>query len=257
MSIFSKEKILEVYHWNNSLFSFKTTRNRSLKFNSGHFLMIGLNINNSIISRAYSIVSSTYDEYLEFLSIKINNGQFTSVLQNIKKNEEILIGTKPVGTLTIDNLLPGKHLYLLSTGTGIAPFLSIIKDFETYELFNKIILVHCVRYIKDLVYQNYILNDLPNHLILGDIIKKKLIYYPIVTRENFEHQGRITDLIDTNKITQDIKLPELNYSHDRIMICGNPQMIYDISKILENKQFSMSTNSKIGNYVIERAFVSK
>lgn len=257
MISFTEEKVLNIKHWNKNLFSFRTTRNRSFRFLSGHFIMIALSIDDRIVSRAYSIVSSAYDDYLEFLSIKIKNGQFTSKLQNIKIEDKILIGNKPVGTLTIGDLQCGKNLYLLSTGTGIAPFISIIQDLDIYENFEKIILVHCVRYIDDLVYKDYITQELPNHSLLGECIRNKLIYYPTVTREKFIHNGRITDLINSNKIFEDIHLPSLNCYNDRVMICGNPQMISDICFILNKKNFSISTNSHIGNYVIERAFVSK
>ena len=192
MATFNKEEVLSVHHWNDTLFSFTTTRNKGLRFRNGHFLMIGLEVNGKPLSRAYSVASPNYEEHLEFLSIKVENGPLTSRLQNIKVGDSILVSEKSVGTLVIDDLNPGKHLYLFSTGTGLAPFMSIIRDPETYEKFEKVVLIHGVRLVGELAYEDYIRNVLPNDEFLGEMVRNQLIYYPTVTREAFKHTGRLT-----------------------------------------------------------------
>ena len=169
MSNLIRETVTSVHHWNETLFSFTTTRNQGLRFKNGHFTMIGLEIENKPLLRAYSIASANYEEEMEFFSIKVPDGPLTSELQKLEVGDEILVGTKPVGTLITDNLLPGKKLYLLSTGTGLAPFMSIIKDVDVYDLFDNIILTHGVRYVSELAYQDRIENELPNNEYFGDI----------------------------------------------------------------------------------------
>ncbi len=255
MSALIKETVTDVHHWNDTLFSFKTTRNQNFRFKNGYFTMIGLEDQGKPLLRAYSIVSANYEEYLEFFSIKVPDGALTSKLQKIVVGDEVIVGKKATGTLITDNLLPGKNLYLLSTGTGLAPFMSIIKDPEIYDHYDKIILCHGVRYASELAYSDYILDELPNNEYFGEIIKEKLIYYPTVTREDFRNQGRLTDLIESGKLTEDIGLPELSKENDRFMLCGSPSMLKDLCQILDSKGFSETRNGHYGEYVIERAFV--
>lgn len=255
MATLMTETVTEVRHWNNTLFSFKATRDMGFRFKNGHFTMIGLQQDNRPLLRAYSIVSANYEEELEFFSIKVPNGPLTSKLQHLQVGDQILVNSKATGTLTVDNMLPGKNLYLLSTGTGLAPFLSIIRDPEVYEAFDKIILTHGVRNVNELAYSDYINNELPNNEYFGDIVREKLIYYPTVTREKYANQGRITDLIESGKLFEDIGLPPLNPEVDRAMLCGSPSMLKDTTQILDNLGFTETRHGDLGNYVIERAFV--
>lgn len=258
MAAFNSEQVLSVKHWNDTLFSFTTTRDNALRFNNGHFVMLGLEIEGKPLLRAYSIVSANYEENLEFLSIKVPDGPLTSRLQHLKEGDSVLISKKPVGTLVVDDLKPGKHLYLFATGTGLAPFMSIIKDPHVYERFDKVILMHGVRFPSELAYADYIQNELPNNEYFGEDVKNKLIYYPTVTREAFRNQGRITHMVESGKLFQDTGLPELNPETDRAMICGSPQMLADISAMLDKRGFQISKGvGQPGDYVIERAFVEK
>jgi len=252
-----RETVTKVHHWNDTLFSFNTTRNQGLRFKNGHFTMIGLEINNKPLLRAYSIASANYEEEMEFFSIKVQDGPLTQHLQNLKVGDEQLVGTKPVGTLIADHLLPGKNLYLLSTGTGLAPFMSIIKDPEIYEQFDNVILTHGVRETSELAYQHFIEEELPNNEYFGDVVRQKLKYYPTVTREEFRNQGRLTDLMESGKLSADLGLPEINLENDRFMLCGSPSMLKDFCKILDDKGFEEARQGEQGHYVIERAFVEK
>lgn len=257
MSNLIHETVTSVHHWNDTLFSFTTTRSQALRFKNGFFTMIGLEIAGKPLMRAYSIASANYEEEMEFFSIKVPDGPLTSHLQNLKVGDKLLVGAKPVGTLITDNLLPGKNLYLLSTGTGLAPFMSIIKDLEVYEQFDKVILTHGVRWVSELAYQDRIQNELPNSEFFGDIVRDKLIYYPTVTREPFRNQGRLTTLLANGKLAQDIGLPPLNVETDRFMLCGSPAMLADLTELLDSLGFKESRAGEIGHYVIERAFVEK
>jgi ferredoxin/flavodoxin---NADP+ reductase len=220
--------------------------------------MIGLPVDGKPLLRAYSIASANYEEELEFLSIKVQNGPLTSRLQHLKIGDEILVGKKPVGTLVIDDLLPGKNLYLFGTGTGLAPFMSIIKDPETYEKFEKVVLIHGVRLVSELAYQEYISEELPNNEFFGEMVKGRLIYYPTVTREAYKNQGRLTDLVESGKMFTDIGLPPINPVTDRAMLCGSPSMLADTCKLLDARGFKASPSQGTpGDYVIERAFVEK
>lgn len=259
MAAFNTEKVLSVHHWNDTLFSFTTTRDQALRFHNGHFVMIGLEVNGKPLMRAYSIASPNYNENLEFLSIKVQDGPLTSRLQHLKVGDDLLVSKKPVGTLVIDDLKPGaKNLYLFATGTGLAPFMSIIQDPEIYERYEKVVLLHGVRLVSELAYADYIQNELPNNEFFGDQVREKLIYYPTVTREPFRNQGRITDLVENGKLFQDIGLPPLDPANDRGMICGSPAMLADISAMLDRRGFVISPGvGQPGDYVIERAFVEK
>ncbi len=257
MSNLNRETVTGVHHWTESLFSFTTTRDSGFRFSNGHFTMLGLEAEGRPLLRAYSIASANYEHELEFFSIKVPDGPLTSKLQHLKIGDEVLISRKPTGTLTVDNLLPGRNLYMLSTGTGLAPFLSVIKDPEVYENFDKVILVHGCRYVEELAYQQAITEHLPANEYFGEIAAEKLIYYPTVTREKFRNTGRLTDLIRTGKLFQDIGLPTPTLADDRFMICGSPTMLKDICAILDRAGFSETRAGKLGHYVIERAFVEK
>ena len=257
MSTFLEERVLSVHHWTDRLFTFTTTRDPALRFSNGHFTMIGLRVDGKPLLRAYSIVSANYEEHLEFLSIKVPDGPLTSRLQHIQVGDTVIVGKKPTGTLLIDYLLPAKRLYLLSTGTGLAPFLSVIRDPDTYEKFQEVVLVHGVREVKELAYHDYLTQELPAHEILGEMITAQLKYYPTVTREPFHHQGRITDLIKNGKLFTDLGLPPLNPLEDRVMLCGSPEMLNDLKHMLEYAGFDEGNTTRPGDFVIERAFVEK
>jgi ferredoxin/flavodoxin---NADP+ reductase len=258
MAAISTERVLTVHHWNNTVFSFTTTRDQALRFENGHFIMLGLQIDGKPLMRAYSIASANHEEHLEFLSIKVSDGPLTSRLQNIKPGDEVLVSRKPTGTLLLHDLKPGKRLYLLSSGTGLAPFMSIIKDPQTYERFEKVILVHGVRYRSELAYRDYIEWELTHHEYLGELVRNQLIYFPTVTRERFRYQGRITSLIESGRLFTDIGMPPLSPATDRIMICGSPAMLADLSVLLDGRGFEISPHvGEPGDYVIERAFVSR
>jgi ferredoxin--NADP+ reductase len=257
MSAFNEEQVLSIHHWTNRLFTFKTTRDQSLRFSNGHFTMIGLRVNDKPLLRAYSIVSANYEEHLEFLSIKVPDGPLTSRLQHIKVGDTIIVGRKPTGTLLIGYLLPGKRLYLLSTGTGLAPFMSIVRDPETYEKFEQVILVHGVRQKDELAYYDLLVEHLPAHEFLGDLVTSQLRYYPTVTREAYRNMGRVTDLMTSGKMFDDLQLPALNPAEDRVMICGSPGMLKDLKNLLEARGFNEGNTSKPGDFVIERAFAEQ
>ena len=257
-SKYSTEKILSVHHWNDTLFSFKTTRQDGLRFENGQFVMIGLEVDGRPLARAYSVASPNYDEHLEFLSIKVQNGPLTSRLQHIKVGDELLVSRKPTGTLIIHDLKPAKNLYLFSTGTGLAPYMSLIQDIEVYDRFEKVILVHGVRKINDLAYKDFIESDLPNNEFFGEEIRNQLIYYPTVTRESFKNEGRLTDLVKSGKLFDDIGLSKMNPIDDRAMICGSPEMLKDTQDLLDSMDFKVSPRiGEPGDYVIEHAFVEK
>jgi ferredoxin--NADP+ reductase len=250
------EVVTEVHHWNDKLFSFKTTRNDGLRFENGQFVMVGLVIDGKPVMRAYSIASPNYAEHLEFFSIKLDNGRLTSHLQNLQVGDTVWVSKKPTGTLLLHDVHQADNLYMLATGTGLAPFMSLIQDPEVYEKFKRVILVHGVRQNNDLAYKDFILNELPNHEYLGEMIRDQLIYYPTVTREPSMHAGRVTDIIANGQLAADLGLPQMNPETDRAMLCGNPQMLKDSCALLNAAGFNISPRIGYpGDYVIERAFV--
>jgi len=257
MSAFHHERVLSVHHWTDRLFSFRTTRTPSFRFRSGQFVMMGLEGDGKPLLRAYSLASAHYDDELEFFSIKVSDGPLTSRLQHLKQGDEILIGRKPTGTLVVDNLKPGRTLFLLGTGTGLAPFLSIVRDPEAYDKFDRIVVAHGVRWVKDLAYSDYLTNDLPSDELIGELVREKLVYYPTVTREPFRHQGRLSLALTTNRMTDALGLPPIDAEHDRFMLCGSPAMLADLRAILDALGFEEGNHGEPGDYVIEKAFVDR
>ena len=257
MSNILRETVLEVHHWTENLFTLKTTRDPGFRFDSGEFAMMGLEVDGRPLLRAYSVVSAPYDEQLEFLSIKVPNGPLTSRLQHVKPGDTILVNRKATGTLLLHNLEPGKNLWLLSTGTGLAPFLSIIKDPTVYERFDRVILTHTVRNKNELVCGEKALEDLKANEYIGELAAEKLLYYPTVTREPFQNEGRITDLIRSGKVFTDLGLEPFSTADDRVMICGNPHMTAELTKYMEDQGFEMGANNKPGTFVIEKAFAQR
>src|ERR1700710_501756 len=217
MSNFNQESVLSVHHWTDTLFSFTTTRDPSFRFRNGEFTMIGLKVGERPLLRAYSVASANYEDRLEFFSIKVPDGPLTSRLQHLKEGDEIIVSRKATGTLVIDNLEDGRNLYLIGTGTGLAPFLSIIKDPETYDRFEKVVLVHGCRQVQELAYGETITETLPGHEFPGEMTSIQLIYYPTVPREPFRNRGRITDLMVSGKLFEDIGLPPMSVENDRFM----------------------------------------
>jgi ferredoxin/flavodoxin---NADP+ reductase len=250
------EKVLWVKHWTDRLFSFALTRPSSFRFRSGEFVMIGLPVNGKPLLRAYSIASPHYDEEIEFLSIKVPDGPLTSRLQHIQPGDEVLLGKKPTGTLVLEALRPGRRLFLVSTGTGLAPFLSVARDPDAY-LFDQVVVTHTVREVAELAHRDLYTTDLLDHPLVGDAAREKLVYYPTVTREPFERQGRITDRITSGDFFRDLGLPgdKFDPEHDRIMLCGSMEMIKDTAAILESHGLREGSNAHPGDFVLERAFV--
>jgi ferredoxin--NADP+ reductase len=258
MAAYNTETVISVHHWNDTLFSFRTTRSPSLRFESGHFVMLGLEIGEKPLVRAYSMASASYDAHLEFFSIKVPNGPLTSRLQHLKSGDQVLVSQKSVGTLVADDLLPGNNVYLFGTGTGLAPFLSIIQEPGIYERFNKVVLVHSVRRVSDLAYADKFEQELPDHPLVGEAAREKFIYLPTVTREQFRNMGRITHLIKSGELAAITDLPDLNPETDRAMLCGSTGMLQDLSQLLELRGFTPSQHrGHAGHYVIEKAFAER
>ena len=253
---FFVETVTWVQHWTESLFSFRTTRDPGFRFSSGQFVMVGLmKDDGKPLVRAYSIASPSWHEELEFYSIKVPDGPLTSRLQNIKVGDQVLIGRKPTGTLVLDGLKPGKRLYMLGTGTGLAPWLSLARDPEVYDRFDDVIVTHTVRAVADLNYADLLGNELAEDEILGELIGPKLRYYPTVTREPFKTQGRITNLIASGQLFRDLDLPPFDPAVDRIMLCGGPSVLADLKQQLLDLGYVEGSLASPGDFVLERAFV--
>jgi ferredoxin--NADP+ reductase len=251
------ETVLTVRHWTDTLFDFTATRNPGFRFLSGQFTMIGLPVDGRPLLRAYSMCNANHEENLAFFSIKVAAGPLTSRLQKIQPGDTLLVGAKPVGTLIQDNLLPGKTLYLLGTGTGLAPFVSIIKDPDTYDRYDHIVLVHGCREVAELGYGELVVNTLLDDEFFGELAREKLLYYPTVTRETFRNTGRVTTLLETGKLQTDLNLPPLNRDTDRVMLCGSPNMLSDLHAMLRDRGFTEGNHAEPGHFVIEKAFVEK
>jgi ferredoxin--NADP+ reductase len=257
MSAFQRETVLSVKHWTDSLFSFTATRDPGFRFQNGQFAMIGLEVEGRPLVRAYSMASANHEEALEFFSIKVADGPLTSRLQKIREGDTILVGRKATGTLITGNLIPGKRLLLLSTGTGLAPFASLIKDPDVYENYETIILAHGCRQVSELSYGERLVENLRQDELFGPLIADKLIYYPTVTREPFRNRGRITDLIASNQLFADIGLSGLDLETDRVMLCGSPGMLEELHAMFTGRGFTEGNHSEPGHFVIEKAFVER
>ena len=256
------QTVTSVTHWTDTLFSFRVTRPASLRFRSGEFVMIGLpGDNGKPILRAYSIASPNWDDELEFYSIKVPDGPLTSRLQHIKPGDEIILRPKPVGTLVLDALLPGKRMWFLATGTGFAPFASLMRDPETYERYDQIIMIHTCRTAEELTYGAELVQNLRNDPLLGELygedFAKRLKYYPTTTREESPFMGRITDNLTSGKVLQDLGLPPISPETDRAMICGSLAFNVDDKKVLEDFGMREGANSDPKEFVVEKAFVGE
>jgi ferredoxin--NADP+ reductase len=246
-----------VRHWNEHLFSFAIERPASVRFRSGEFVMIGLPGDGKPLMRAYSIASPAYADELEFLSIKVADGPLTSRLQQIQPGDQVYLGKKPTGTLVCDALLPGSRLFLLATGTGLAPFLSLLRDPDVYARFDQIVLVHSVRRVSDLAYYEELESLLAEDPLIADEAKAQFVYVPTVTQEPFRNNARIGALIDDGTVfAAPLKGPaKLDPATDRVMLCGSNAMIRDFAELLEATGFTEGSNANPGDFVIERAFV--
>ncbi len=251
------EAVLSVHHWTDRLFSFTTTRSPSLRFENGQFAMIGIAVDGKPLLRAYSIASPNYEDQLEFLSVKVPEGPLTSRLQHLKVGDTVYVGRKPTGTLLLGSVLPGRNLYLLSTGTGLAPFMSLIRDPELYDKFDRVALVHGCRYASELAYAEYIAEHLPKHELIGELVHEKLLYYPTVTRESFRNEGRITTLMQSGRLYEDLGLPLLDPALDRAMICGSQEMLDDLKLQLLASGMVEGHNNQAGAFVYEKAFAER
>lgn len=257
MSAFNKEQVLSVRHWTDSLFSFTTTRDPGFRFVSGQFTMMGMEVDGRPLLRAYSMASANHEDRLEFFSIKVPDGPLTSRLQNIREGDTVLVGRKATGTLIADNLLPGRRLLLLSTGTGLAPFASVIKDPDIYDRFEQIILVHGCRQVAELAYGEKLVETLRADENFGELIRGQLVYYPTATREPFRNRGRITDLIDSGKLFADIGQAPLDIAQDRAMLCGSPSMLAELRANFHGRGLAEGSSNEPGHFVIEKAFVER
>ncbi len=257
MAAIGTERVLAVEHWTDTQFSFRTTRDRALRFENGQFVMVGLMLERPLL-RAYSIASANHDEHLEFLSIKVPDGPLTSRLQHVRPGDEVLVSRKPTGTLLLADLRPGVRLYLLCTGTGAAPFLSIIQDLELYARFGEVIFIHGVRWARETEVVRRRVAALERHELLGEMVRNSLRYYPTMTREPHVNRGRLTTLLESGRLLEDLRLPPLDPAADRLMVCGSPALLDDVSALLVARGFTISPHTgEPGDYLIERAFVSR
>jgi ferredoxin--NADP+ reductase len=254
------QTVIGVQHYTDRLFSFKVTRPKTLRFRSGEFVMIGLlKEDGKPLLRAYSIASPAWDDELEFYSIKVQNGPLTSKLQHVKKGDQIILRPKPVGTLVHDALLPGKRIWFFATGTGIAPFASLLREPQTYEDYDQIILTHTCRNKNELAYGKNLIQEIKNgglmSELVGDDAIKKLIYYPTTTRDQSNQMGRITDLLKNGKLLNDLGIKKIAKETDRAMVCGSIGLNTDLKKIFEEFGLKEGANSEPAHYVVEKAFV--
>lgn len=254
MASFFEERVLSVHHWNETLFSFTTTRDAHFRFRDGQFVMIGLPVDGKPLLRAYSIASTSYDEHLEFYSIKVPDGPLTSRLQHLQVGDTVLVGKKPTGTLVLDNVITGRNLYLLSTGTGLAPFLGLCRIPETYEKFEKVVLLHGCRTVAELERGKELVDGIAGDEYLSEVAAGKLLYYPTVTREPFVHQGRVSDLFFTTKVQEALGLPPLDPALDRAMVCGSPEMLRTCKDTLLALGFEEGNAGEAAGFVVEKAF---
>lgn len=252
-----REKVLAVRRWTPDLFSFRTTRDPGFRFESGMFTMIGLTVNGRPLLRAYSIASPAYADELEFLSIVAPDGALTPRLQHIAPGDEILVGAKPTGTLLLRNLRPGRILYLLATGTGLAAFLGLVREPDAFEQFERVVLVHGVRHVAELAHRDLLSGELFDHPYIGDLARARLTYCPTVTREPFERQGRITELLASGRLGAELDLPPLDPRRDRLMLCGSSAMLRDLSALLERHGFKEGSNADPADFVVEKAFAEQ
>jgi len=256
MAAIGTERVLDVQHWTETQFTFTTTRDPGMRFANGQFVMVGLPLERPLL-RAYSIASANHQDCLKFLSIKVPDGPLTSRLQHIRVGDEVLVSRKPTGSLLLDDLRPGERLYLLSTGTGAAPFMSLIKDPEVYERFSQVIFVHGVRWIRESAVVRHEIERWKSDEHLGPLLAERLLYYPTVTREPYVNRGRLTRLIESGQLFRNLHLPPLSAESDRVMVCGSPAMLADTRALLDRRGFLISPNiGEPGDYVIERAFVT-
>jgi len=251
------EHVTAVTHYTDKVFSFRTTRDPAFRFENGQFSMIGLMAQGKPLVRAYSMASANYDDHLDFYSIKVPDGPLTSRLLEIQPGDEILIGRKPTGTLVLGNLLPGRRLFLLATGTGFAPFASLLRDPEIYDKFEQVVVVMGGRRVDELQYATQTITEIREHEYLGEEAAEKLIYYATVTREPFHNRGRITKLISSGRLFSDLGAPALDSAQDRAMICGNPNMLIDMRDMLTGQGFREGSSGEPGSYVIEKAFAER
>ncbi|MEZ5772335.1 ferredoxin--NADP+ reductase [Defluviimonas denitrificans] len=250
------QTVTSVHHWTDRLFSFRVSRPQTLRFRSGEFVMIGLlDERGKPLLRAYSIASPSWDEELEFYSIKVPDGPLTSKLQHIEPGDQIILRPKPVGTLVLDALLPGKRIWFLATGTGIAPFASLMRDPETYEKYEQVVMMHTCRTVAELEYGRQLVEGLRDDPLIGEFVGDKLKYYPTTTREEFHHMGRITDNLSSGKVFEDLGIHPMDQDHDRAMVCGSLAFNHDVKAVLESFGLREGANSEPQEYVVEKAFV--
>lgn len=251
MPLLSHQTVLSVRHWTDTLFSFTCTRDPSFSFDSGQFAMVGLEIDDGPLTHAYSIASASCERELEFLSVSVPDGPLTSRLQKLHAGDPVLVGQQSRGALVPGNLLPGRTLWLLAVGTGIAPFMSIIRDATVYRRFERVVLAHSCRHVQELAYRDYIMARLPNHPKLGEQVRKKLIYYPSVTRAPFPNTGGVTGLIETGRLFAELHLDPFVPERDRVMLCGSTRVLNELHMLLQKRGFVEGSHTTPGHYVAE------